>query len=247
MFSEKKYYQVNREERNYGFLLLSSLIYDKLFFHEFINILKSKNIIDFSNEIDIDIYAEVALFRDYWFDLGDHKKYTKELHQSRLDIVKKILAILNINTEIIEQYDFFWTGKIEESKLWYPGRWDIAKMKDAEKNEDLNNHELLRIRWAFNAKPDILIKSPNNALFIELKIESGIGENQEGYNQEQTQNDIIYFTKQLIPDFHDNIIKRAVIAQNEPESIKWDEFKNYFNNELIKKYMENIPKTKKDA
>jgi hypothetical protein len=242
MFSDKKFYEVNREERHYGFLPLSSLIYDQKFLSSFIKLIQEKNIIDFTDSKDLDIYAEVALFRDYWFDLGDHKKYTNELHKSRFEIVKSVLNIMNINSEIIEQYDFFWTGKIGESKLWYPGRWEIEKMKDAEQNENINNFELLRIRWAFNAKPDILIKSSKQALFIELKIESGIGENQEGYDQEQTQKDIILFAKEIIPEFLGNKVERLLISQNEPNSIKWLEFESFFNNELVKKYMSFIPK-----
>ena len=244
MFSQKKFYEVNREERNYGFLLFSSLIYDKKFYEDFMKLLKNKGVIDFFEEKEIDIYAEVALFRDYWFDLGDHKKYTNELHQLRLDVIKRILSIMNINSDIIDQYDLFWTGKIGESKLWYPGRWEISKMKDAEQNENITNHEILRIRWAFNAKPDILLKSSSKALFIELKVESGIGENQEGYNQEQTQNDIMKYVQEIIPEFSNNKIERLVISQNEPGSIKWSEFEFYYNNDLVKKYMSNIPKQK---
>jgi len=244
MFTDKKFFEINREERNYGFLLLSSLIYEENFRREFLAILKKKShhlseIIEISAPIDI--YAEVALFRDYWFDFGDQKNYTPELHQSRLTTISEILESFSINSNIIENNDLFWTGKIGESKLWYPGRWEIAKIHKVQKQENLINNELLRIRWASNAKPDILITSNNWAAFIELKIESGIGENQYGYNQRKTLLDIITIAKKTIPSFHNLHIDSFIISKNKPNSIKWTDFIEAIGHDLVKKYMKYIP------
>lgn len=245
MFLEKKFYRVNREERNFGFLLFSSFIHDLNFRNGFIEILNSKcegNLFEPFEEIDV--YAEVALFRDHWYELGDQKKYTDALHQSRKVIVEQLLHLSGLDTNLINNYDFFWTGEIGKSKLWYPGKWDISKMKFAQDSENLTQNEILRMRWAFNAKPDILLISNRSAIFIELKIESGIGDSSEGYNQEQTQFDIMRFSHALIPEFNGLRIERIMITQNEPGSVKWSEFNALYSNELVKKYMINIPKEK---
>lgn len=245
MFSNKNFFEVNREERNYGFLLFSSLIYESRFRQEFIKIIKQHSSC-LSEKIDdsdsVDIYAEASLFRDYWFNLGNQKVYTQETHQSRLITISEILDLFSVNSRIIGNYDLFWTGEIMRSKLWYPGKWETAKIQKIQQQERLKNNELLRIRWAFNAKPDILITANSWAAFIELKVESSIGENQHGYNQDKTLSDIISIAKKTIPLFHNKTIDKLMISQNEPESIKWSEVTKHIEHGLIQKYMNHIPK-----
>lgn len=252
MFAEKAFYLVNREERHFGFLLISSIIYDKDFREYFFNLINERlydepfvsmdvGIPKIVNPDDFDIYSEVALFRDYWNDLGDPNSYTKELHNNRKNIIEIFLENFGVNKTVIENYSMFWTGKIGESKLWFPGKWPIELINLLQKEEKITDRGLLRIRWACNAKPDLLIISKNYGLFIELKLESGIGTNDSGYNQEETQYDIMDLAKLTIPNFNNLDFKR-IILDKQSGIVNWDDIKSKFTNELVKKHMLNLPK-----
>jgi hypothetical protein len=245
MFSNKDFYSVNREERHFGFLLFSSVIYDSDFrnsFYQIVNYNLKNNI--FIPDSDCEIYAEVALFRDYWRDLGDSNDYTSKLHSDRELVIKMLLSSFDIDITTINNQDLFWTGDITNSKLWFPGKWNIDKIKSLQKEAKIPDNKLLRIRWLCNAKPDFLIVTKESAVFIELKVESGIGDNPDGYNQHQTQKDIVHLSKILIPYLQDKSIYRIMITQNETDSIKWSEFIDLFNNPMVKNHMRNMPKPK---
>lgn len=78
-----KLYEINREERHFEFLFPTALIscpeFRKVMFAD----LGSRASL-LLNPMDFDIYAEVAILRDYWNKLGDHNQYTAELHARRL-------------------------------------------------------------------------------------------------------------------------------------------------------------------
>lgn len=198
MFPDAEYYQINREERHFGFLFMSALA---------LNLDARRNIVAYINStisgnIDptqIDVYAEVCLFRDHWRALGDPAKYSSETHSHRLQIFLRMLEVMELDTTMLESEPVFWTGQPGESKLFYPGKWHKDKINNAEKTYGLKAKELWRLRWACNAKPDVMIEDPENVVFVEIKVESDFGKSDNGYSQLQTQRDILRIGKSLIP------------------------------------------------
>jgi len=247
MFAEKEFYMVNREERHFGFLLFSSIIYDQSFREYFFNLINER-LCDgkFVNADDYDIYSEVALFRDYWDDLGDPNNYTKELDLKRRKIIEEFLQLdknNKIDISIIDKYDMFWTDVRGKSKLRFPGQWRVESINSLQKEEKINNRQLIRIKWACNAKPDLLIISKKSALFIELKLESGFVRKKTGYDQQKTQKDIINLAKMTIPYFSNSDFNfNQIILDKHNGKIRWDDIKNIFKNDLVEKHMLNIPK-----
>jgi hypothetical protein len=87
-----------------------------------------------------------------------------------------------------------------------------------------------------------MIISKKHGLFIELKVESGIGTNKFGYNQEETQNDILELLPLTVPYFIDTDLKKIILSKGEKSHIKWSEIKDKLTNELALKHIENMPK-----
>jgi hypothetical protein len=216
-----KLYEINREERHFGFLFLTSLIAYPEFTREMFALLNSRASMHL-NPQDFDIYAEVAAFRDHWNSLGDHNRYSDDLHSKRLAVLEEILAALAIPSSLIHEHDLFWTGAIGKSKLWYPGKWPEAKIADLEIKAGIDGKRLWRCRWLCNAKPDVMIHSGSDVLFIEVKVESGMGASDHGYNQEQTQTDIITAGRRVIDWMKTANVGRLTLTQNaSPSGITW--------------------------
>jgi hypothetical protein len=243
IFNSNDYYEVNREERHFGYLFASSLIYERkfrhFFFSELVNPKLGKEFLRFEERFDI--YFEVAMFRGYWNNLGNPRQYTPKLHADRKNAVQSFLDCFDINLDI-DKHNLFWTGEPEDSKLGYPGHWSkniIEKSDNTSENKDC----LKRIRWACNTKPDLLIISGNNGLFIELKIESNIGVNRDGFNREKTQKDIIMLTNKIIPAYKNVNFERIMLERNNSDnSISWNDINKYdFENELLKNHFANMP------
>jgi hypothetical protein len=68
----------------------------------------------------------------------------------------------------IDGYSFFFTNS-KPGKLWNPGHWNKSAI------ESSGLKELLKVKWAFNAKPDIMIISNGHVILIEGKLESREG------------------------------------------------------------------------
>lgn len=219
MFPDSPYYKVNREERHFGFLFMSALS---------LNLDARKELVAYINstirgEIDpaqIDVYAEVSLFRDHWRALGDPTKYSSETHSFRLQILSQMLETMNVDPSILESEPVFWTGRPSESKLYYPGKWHKDKIDNAEQAHGLKDKELWRLRWACNAKPDIMIEDPENVVFIEIKVESDFGKSDNGYSQVQTQKDILKIAMRLIPSMTKKRTELTTLTLN-GEGLVW--------------------------
>jgi hypothetical protein len=247
MFNDKEYFEVNREERHFGNLLIASIIYDDKFRKNFFDLINRKVNKSGYLQDTFDIYSETAILRDYWHDLGDYKDWTKELLRSRQEVINIFLEHFNIDVDIIQKYPLFWTGKINESKLWFPGHWSeknsINILKEIQRENNIPNDNLCRIAWACNAKPDIMIISKDNCIVIELKVESGVGKNEFGYDQIQTQQDIIELAKKSVPYFQNKKFERIMVTEhNDANSISWSELLSGFTNELVKKHFSKIIK-----
>ena len=216
-----KHYQINREERHFGFLFLSAVISNHAFRKELFALINARTSLKL-NDQEFDIYAEVAIYRDIWSHFGDHKKYTKKIHSDRLRVLIAILETMGIDSSIVNKEDLFWTGEIDKSKLWFPGKWSKTKIDEVQTQRNIKENRLLRCRWLCNAKPDILIHSENDVLFIEVKVESGMGSNEQGYDQIQTQKDIITVGAKIIDWIHDGRVKRINLSHlTGDEDITW--------------------------
>ncbi len=247
------FFQINREERHFGFLFLTAIISNNEFRKSLFKIINSRLSTSLHYD-EFDVYAEVAIFRDYWNSLGDQNKYNKELHQKRIDVLTRILKTMELDEKIIHNEDIFWTGIVGESKLWFPGRWAESKIRRVEKNKTIEDKKLWRCRWLCNAKPDVMIQSGNNLLFIEIKVESGIGTTDEGYNQEQTQNDIVKVGSDIFDWMGNSDIKRINLSHiAETNGITWGEVINTYRKtklssdigaEMIERHLSYIPKRK---
>lgn len=216
MFNNKPYTAINREERHYGFLFGSALIHDINFAEAIIT--KYNNLL--GSDLDFrqfEIYFEVAALRDYWFDLGDSFKYSSETHQKRRIILETILEQKGYDKGIIDREKVFWTnGNIGAGKLWCPSEWNIKELERFEKSKN----DLATVRWSFNAKPDVLMVSNQSAVFIEIKIESGAGKSDSGYNQLEIQEQISKWMKLLIPEFSDKQFYNSSLTLNNELEIK---------------------------
>jgi len=208
MYNEKPYLNVNREERNYCFLFAHSLLMSSALRESFGKLAQER----FGISLDptaLDVYVEAAVLRDYWYDLGDPMSYDDETGRKRREVVEQILRFYGKSPDLIDKLDLFWTKSVG-SKLWYPSHWNIDALKYA------GLEDLVQVKWAFNAKPDILIMTPESALVIEAKVESAEGckvdrEREFTYSQLKTQELIIKIWQLLVPEFKNKKIELALL------------------------------------
>lgn len=233
MFTNHSYNEVNREERHFGFLFGSAIIHNQEFAQR---IFERYNFI-LGSDLDantFDIFFEVAALRDYWRDLGPSDEYSSETHAKRRVVLDKILQDKGYNPSIIDQNKVFWTnGNIGTGKLWCPSEWNISELHKIDKSKN----DLVSIRWCFNAKPDILIVSNTSCVFIEIKIESGGGKLNSGYDQLDVQEEISHLMKLLIPEFHNHNFFNSSLTLNDElrmKGLKWIEVID-----ILKTTMEN--------
>jgi hypothetical protein len=226
MFNHKKYFQINREERHFGFLLFSEVLNNDEFRNRFFSMINKNQLCDL-NPNDFEIYSEVAALRDYFFDLGDSLSYTKSTHQKRFEVLSKILSSIGYSELDINAHDVFWTTKhLETRKLWSPSNWNIEEIKKLENKKN----ELVSIRWCFNAKPDFMIDCHKQVVFLELKVESGEGVNEFGYNQFEIQKKISGLMKLLIPEYQNSTFFHATLQlKSEDGSLNWKEVIDLLN------------------
>lgn len=221
MFNEKTYPEVNREERNYCFLFGHALLMSKAMREGFARLAQDRLGVALDPDA-FEVFVEAAALRDYWYDLGDPSSYNTEIDARRRAVVKKILGHYDKSLDLIDQQDFFWT-KSMNSKLWYPSHWNIEALKLA------GLDDLVKVKWAFNAKPDILIVTPSSMLVIEAKIESPEGckadkEKDFIYQQLKIQDLIIEMWKLLIPKFQNKICKLALLdVRGGEKGFAWSE------------------------
>jgi hypothetical protein len=216
MFNDKPYSEVNREERFFCFLLSHALLMSKQVRSGFADIAKNKCNATLDPD-NLEVYVEAAALRDYWRDLGDPVIYSNETHSRRRALIEQIFELYNLHADLIDQNDLFWTSS---KKLWNPNHWSIDALKKAALEQ------LIEVKWAFNAKPDILLISPEAMLVIEAKVESPEGCNAEiEYKQFKIQELIINLWKHLIPNFQKRTIDLALLEVNatRSNSITWSE------------------------
>jgi hypothetical protein len=244
------FYQINREERHLGFLLMAALIYEETFREKFFRLVNGK-LKQQSEEHDwlktnvgeFELYAEVALFRDYWRSLGDPDKWDEELKKKRTDFIECLLEKFGINGIKIDQEEMFWTKDIGTSKVWFPGHWSknwietLARKIGTPGLED----KLFELKWVCNAKPDIFIKSGKNAVIVELKVESKNGKYGK-YDQGRIQEEIANKAPDILPFLNGCQIKRIMVARDGEQNINWENLINGIENDFVKRHLSKMPK-----
>jgi hypothetical protein len=195
MFNDKPYLSVNREERFFCVLFAHALLASSSSRKRICDILFRRLDVELDPDA-LEVFLEVAALRDYWNDLGDPKRYSPETHRRRREILDAIMRMESLEPGIIDVTPLFWTAQPGSSKLWSPGRWNLSQLEAA------NLHQLKPMRWAFNAKPDILLLSPTGGTVIEAKLESGEGQDEPaGYEQMPIQRLVVRLWKAFIPGF----------------------------------------------
>jgi hypothetical protein len=220
MFSKKKYFEVNREERHFGFLLFSELLNNNEFRSKIFNLINMRTGASL-NPLNFEIYTEVAALRDYWNDLGNANINYEITHPKRNEVLKKILAFYKYEEIDINTQDVFWSTKdLEKRKLWCPSNWNIEEIKKLERVEN----DLVDIRWCFNAKPDLMLDCKDYVVFVELKVESGEGVNRYGYSQPRIQKKISELMKLLIPEYYGStFLNTSLQLKSKDKGLNWNE------------------------
>ena len=219
----RSYHLVNREERFYCMLIAHCLLSSKSAREGFAKVVHDEAGLPgiFSNSSEFEVFMEVAALRDYWRELGDPKRYDPAIEQARRDFLEKALRWVNgledgakvgwsqSPPDLLDKKrgSPFWTEKKDGSpnKLCSPALWPIKKLNKADSTRPCVER-LKRLRWAFNAKPDLLVLGGQHGVLIEVKVESGGGQNKDGYKQLPTQANILSLWKHFdLPGLNGNI------------------------------------------
>ena len=159
------YAAINREERN-----LAAILYHALLLED--NLSRFLSLIDCPFEVleaEMGIFVEYAYLRDLWFQIEDNR--------TKRGLILELLKPTNMDEvqamSVSEFNRYFGAVPKPSSKyIQSPGRWSVPRF-DATIEDD---NEFLRVcmfKWAFNAKPDIVIHtSRDEAVCVEAKLES---------------------------------------------------------------------------
>lgn len=216
MFNNKPYATVNREERNFCFMFAHALLMSNKIRSRFSALIEKKLGLALDPDA-LDVYVEAAALRDYWYDLGDSVIYSEETHERRRHVLEAVLRKFGFDATLLNQYDLFWTSPARK-KLWNPNHWNIDALKAA------GLDQLKQVKWAFNAKPDLLLMTPESILVIEAKIESGEGCKADvEYRQFEIQKLITELWQLLIPQFQNRKLELTLleVTPTRYTSISW--------------------------
>lgn len=162
----KIYAEINREERN-----LAAILYHVLLLKD--NLQRFLTLIDCSFEVnnaEMGIYFEYAYVRDLWFNIGDNNDKKQSLICKYLDLKNTV----EISKKSVPQFNTYFGAVPTPSKKYIqsPGQWSLQKY-NANIKDDYDFLKVCMFKWAFKAKPDIVIHtSKDQAICIEAKLES---------------------------------------------------------------------------
>jgi len=162
------YSTINREERNLAVVFYHVLLQrDNL--RRFLDVIRSPFGVV---ESEVGIYFEYAYIRDLWFQIEDND--TKKGLICELLRPKNVHDIQAMNTLEFNSY-FGAVPKPSSKYIQSPGKWSLSRY-DKTIDDDDEFLKVCRFKWAFNAKPDIVIHtSREQAVCIEAKVESSEG------------------------------------------------------------------------
>lgn len=166
------YHAICREERN-----VAAIFYHLLLQGDGANL---RRFLDLAGcvlplkEDETAIYFEYAYLRDLW------SARVKDVDTARrliIDLLAPANAAELRRMSVVELNEFFGAGPVaSRDYVQMPGKWSIERFA---KNIPDNGAFLrtCRFKWAFNAKPDIVIHTTHDAaLCVEAKVESGEGQ-----------------------------------------------------------------------
>ena len=150
---EGSYHEICREERN-----LSAILYHLLLLPENAN--RFLSLLDLSpdyGEDELEVYFEYSLLRDLWAvevgrDVAKARKVILESLPLPEDLGLADASILELN-EL-----FGATPKASAEFIQSPARWSMDRFRKNIEDDELFL-EICRFKWAFNAKPDIVIRT----------------------------------------------------------------------------------------
>jgi hypothetical protein len=171
------YYKINREERHYVAIIFALLLRFTPATIEGILLNLGLRVKDWSkfgrkSGEDFGIYYEYAFLRDMWHQLAGDNDGKRNFLEG---ILKK--RCVDYSSIIDENSDRPFGSKIYNQKndksrdVISPAQWSATKICNLLKEEA---SELLKVKWAFSAKPDLVIQfDKNHAVCFEFKLESG--------------------------------------------------------------------------
>lgn len=164
---DRGFHLLSREERNVV-AILYHLLMDRSNLGRFLNALGSRlPVVD----DEIAVFFEYTYLRDLWAQkVAGHDDLARRM-------ILELLAPPNAdelaNADPSEFNRFF--GAPAKARVQSPGRWSIKRYAPNIADNDFFLR-VCRFKWAFNAKPDLVIHTTRNAaLCIEAKVESGEG------------------------------------------------------------------------
>ncbi|HEV8325531.1 MAG TPA: hypothetical protein VG389_28240 [Myxococcota bacterium] len=214
MFNDKPYEAVNREERFYCALFAHALLSSAAVRRAFSDLVTRRCGLALGTS-DLRVFLEAAALRDYWNDLGDPREYSDATHTRRREVLRALLRVVGLDEDLPDEHDFFWTAGARKpgSKVWSPGRWNLPTNGGSDLPGSTRD-TLRQLKWAFNAKPDILLASSDAVLLVEAKVESGEGvydDSDEG-RQFATQRLIASVLVRMVPAFYAMQIRTATLG-----------------------------------
>lgn len=183
MPKDKPYSAYNREERHLAAILFMLLNHGD----NARRLLEKAGCGDWpTTREDFGIYFEYANLRDLWHDLGKGADANIRKQTLLLDFLQS-LGVASCLTRLrghdvttaegISAFNAFFTTdrSVSRDHIVSPARWSINVFAAPERGlTDTEVGHLCRFKWAFNAKPDIVIHTDrDHALCLELKLESG--------------------------------------------------------------------------
>ena len=162
------YTAINREERN-----LAAVLYHVLLLED--NLTRFLALIECPFDViepEMAIFVEYAYPRDLWSQIKDN--------DTKRGLILELLKPSNMNAlrkmSVVDFNSYF--GAVPRASVKYvqsPGLWSVARFDKTIRDDD----EFLKtciFKWAFNAKPDIVIHtSRDEAICIEAKFKSSEG------------------------------------------------------------------------
>ena len=177
---KEEYYKFCREERNIAAIFYHTLLLPG-------NLREFLKLIDECEHLDscenASIYFEYAYLRDLWKKKfpNDSTNLEEKVNQNNRKAKKLILRFLNLpngedlfEKSVCDFNSYFGAMPTSKKYIQMPSRWS-AKHYKKNINDDCLFEQVCMLKWAFNAKPDIVIDFDGDAaVCVEAKWESGV-------------------------------------------------------------------------
>src|SRR4051794_23770840 len=96
--------ETNREERFFCAILVHALLTPSSSQHRLLDVVGRACGADLQAQ-SLEVYVEVAALRDAWYALGNHKQYTPQVHQARLQTLHELLRVTSHFTGTAQALD----------------------------------------------------------------------------------------------------------------------------------------------